>query len=425
MKVTDIVYKSYKEVREMDQFNMNAMPLKPKWYLKPLTWLLALPETFSVHSKIKKINTEGLKGPFVLLCNHNSFLDFKVATRSVFPKSSNYIVAVDGFINREGIMRNVGCFMKRKFVSGITLAKQVKHSLDKNKVVCQIYPEARYSLVGTTSPLPESLGKLVKWLGYPVVTLISHGHHLRQPFWNLKKRKLETYTEFTQILTVEESKTKSIEEINKIIKEAFKYNDYKFQLENKISITEPFRAEGLHKPLYVCPHCKKENQMDSKANTLFCKDCGEMYEMNEYGELSNKFGNTIFSHIPEWFEWQRSLVREEIESDKYNVEIDVEVDVLPNNTGFYRIGKGKLVHNKEGFTLIHDEITVNKPAISNFGVHIEYDYFGRGDGISFSTDKDTFYMYPVDQSYNVTKFHFATEEIYKIVTNQDQGTKNE
>jgi len=417
MKITDIVYKSYKEVKEMDQFDMNAMPLKPKWYLQPLAWLLSIPETFSVHSKIKKINTKGLKGPIVLLCNHNSFLDFKVATRAVFPRRSNYIVAVDGFINREGIMRNVGCFMKRKFVSGIILPKQVKHSLDKNKVVCQIYPEARYSLVGTNSSLPESLGKLVKWLGYPVVTLISHGHHLRQPFWNLKKRKLRTYTEFNQILTVADTKNKSIEEVNKLITESFEYDDYKFQFENKISITEPFRAEGLHKPLYICPHCKEDNQMNSKGITLFCKACGEEYEMDEYGQLSNMNGNTIFSHIPDWFEWQRSIVKAEVESGKYNVEIEVDIDVLPNNTGFYRIGKGKLIHNSEGFTLIHDEITVKKPAISNFGVHIEYDYFGRGDGISFSTDKDTFYMYPKDQSYNVTKFHFAAEEIYKLISN--------
>ena len=72
---------------------------------------------------------EGLKGTFILLCNHNSFLDFKVATRAVFPRRSTYIVAVDGFIGRESIMRNVGCFIKRKFVSDIKLVKQIKHSL--------------------------------------------------------------------------------------------------------------------------------------------------------------------------------------------------------------------------------------------------------------------------------------------------------
>ena len=45
---------------------------------------------------------------------------------------------------------------------------------------------------------------------------------------------------------------------------------------------------------------------------------------------------------------------------------------------------------------------------------MEYDYFGKGNGISFSTAIDTYYLFPVDQTYSVTKFHFAVEELYKI-----------
>ncbi len=413
MKITDIVYKTYKEIHELDQWDLKSMPSKPKWWLQPLAWSLSLPETYKVKSNIIKTNMKGLNESFVMLCNHNSFLDFKVATRAVFPRKSNYIVAVDGFIGREGIMRNVGCFMKRKFVSDISLAKQVKHSIEKNKVICQIYPEARYSLVGTTSPLPDSLGKLVKWIGAPLVTLISLGHHLRQPFWNLKPRKVKTKTYMTQIVTREEIKNLTVDEINQRIRDAFVYDDYQYQVEDEIKIKESFRAEGLHKPLYKCPHCEKEHVMDSKDNTIFCTSCQVVYEMDELGRLSNLNGKTIFSHIPDWFEWQRACVKKEIVNGDYDVSMDVMIDIIPNSTGYYRIGEGKLTHNKDGFTLEHPELKVNKPVKANFGCHIEYDYFGRGDCVSFSTNDDTFYLYPVDQSYNVTKFHFATEELYK------------
>ena len=201
MKITDIVYKSYEEVRNMPRFDLKSMPKKPKWYLQLLAWTLALPDTLSVKPTIRKHNMEDVKGPFIMLCNHNSFLDFKIATRAVFPKRSTYIVAVDGFIGREGIMRNVGCFAKRKFASDSVIVRQIKHSIEKSKVICQIYPEARYSLVGTNSMLPDSLSKLIKLTGYPVVTLISHGHHLRQPFWNLRTRKVKTSTDMTYILS--------------------------------------------------------------------------------------------------------------------------------------------------------------------------------------------------------------------------------
>ncbi|HOO44568.1 MAG TPA: hypothetical protein PKU69_05795, partial [Bacillota bacterium] len=65
---------------------------------------------------------------------------------------------------------------------------------------------------------------------------------------------------------------------------------------------------------------------------------------------------------------------------------------------------------------------VKKQVTENYSLHVEYDYFGRGDGISFSTAKDTYYIYPVDQSYSVTKFHFAVEELYKLAIEQRNQT---
>lgn len=418
MKITNIVYKSFDEINQMEQWDFASMPKKPKWYLQLLAWVLALPETFKVKPTINKHNMKGLKEPYIMLCNHNSFLDFKIATRAIFPRRSTYIVAVDGFIGREGIMRNVGCYMKRKFVSDINLVKQVKHTLEDLKVIAQIYPEARYSLVGTSSPLPDSLGKLVKHLKHPVVTLVSHGHHLRQPFWNLTPRKVRTKTDMTQIITKDEVQELSVEEINKRIREAFIYNDYQYQLENHIQIKEPFRAEGLHKPLFICPHCHKENTMTSKGIKIWCTSCNEIYEMNEYGILLNH-NHTVFSHIPDWFNWQRQVIRDQIKNNNYNIDLEVEIDILPNSSGFYRVGKGRFIQNKDGIQLIHKDFKVSKPVLSNFGIHIEYDYFGRGDGISFSTKDHTFYVYPTDQSFNVTKVHFGTEELYDLESKKD------
>ena len=416
MKISDIVYKSYDEVKELPRFDLSSPPKKAKWYLQLVAWLLSFPETSAVRSKIKKVNMEGLKDPYILLCNHNSFVDFKVATRAIFPKRATYIVAVDGFINREWLLRNVGGIGKRKFVTDPYMFRQVRDTLKKLNVVCEIYPEARYSLVGTSSMLPESLGKLVKVLKYPVVSLISHGHHLRQPFWNLEKRKVRTKSELTQILTVDDLKQKSVEEINDIIKESFTYDDYQYQLDEKIKITYKHRAKGLHKPLYKCPDCLTEFQMNSNLNTIWCETCGTIHEMDEYGRLHNTTGETKFSHIPDWFEWQREEVLKEILSGEYNVSIPVHIESLPNSSGYYRLADGELTHNKDGYALKNSSFEVHKKPQSMFGVHIEYDYFTKGDCISFSTDDDTYYIYPIDQSYNVTKFHFATEELYKIVT---------
>ncbi len=420
MKIADVVYKTIKEVDEMPRFDMYEKPRKVKWYLQILAWILSFPETISVGAKIKKYNMKGLKGPYILLVNHNSFLDFKVATKAVFPRSSNYVVAIDGFINREELLRNVGCIGKRKFITETTVVKNIRSGLVDLKQICQIYPEARYSLTGTTAILPDSLGKLVKMLKYPVVTLINHGHHLRQPVWNLHKRHVKTRSDMTQILTKEDLHKLTIKEINKRINKAFQYDDYKYQIEEKIKIKYKDRAKNLHHILYMCPNCMTEFAMNSDGNRIWCEHCHDTHEMDEFGRLHNLDKPTRFSHIPDWYEWERKQVRKEIDANKYHVEMEVDVDSLPNSTGFYRLGRGVLKHTEAGFDLVvkqdKDTLHVEKPVTENYSIHVEYDYFGKGCCLSFSNFDDTYYIYPVNQRYSVTKFHFAVEELYKIAS---------
>ncbi|MCF7924672.1 MAG: hypothetical protein K9L64_06200 [Candidatus Izimaplasma sp.] len=419
MKISKIRYASLEEFKQMERFDVKSMPKKAKWYWQLLAWFLSLPQTFLYGVKIKKIRMKQLKGGYLLLCNHNSFFDFKVLTRAIFPRKANYIVSVDGFINREQMMRNVGCVAKRKFVPDISLVKQIKYSIEENKYICALYPEARYSLIGTTAILPESLGKMIKKYKYPVATLIANGHHLHQPIWNLHKRKVKFESTMTYLLTPEEIKKLSVKEIDKKIKEAFYYNDYQYQLDNNIKIKEKNRADNLHKVLYKCPHCQKENTMIGKGTKLTCKSCNTTYYLDELNLLNNIDGETKFSFIPDWFEWQRQSVKKEIMKDEYQIKTEVYIDALPNSTGFYRLGVGELIHDKRGFHLkakIDGKIfSVEKPALSKYGVHIEFNYFGKGDCVIMSTENDTYHLYPVKQDVPVTKYHFAVEELYKYV----------
>ena len=427
MKISDIEHRTLKEVNEMPRFDLKSMPKRAKWYLQVVAWMLSIPETFIRKVKIVKVNMDKVKGPYVLLCNHNSFFDFKVATRAFFPRRANYVVAIDGFINREKLMRNVGCLGKRKFVSDPAIVKQLKHTLEVNKSIAVIYPEARYSLIGTTAILPESLGKLIKMFKYPVVTLISHGHHLHEPVWNLIKRKVPVKSVMTNLFTKEDLERLTLEQVNSKIREAFYYNDYEYQVNNNIKIKGDDRAKNLHKVLYKCPHCLKDYSMNSENNKLFCENCHHEYHIDEYNRLNEKNGQTVFNFIPDWFEWQRKEVRKEIENNNYGTTIDVFIDSLPNSTGYYRLGKGKLTHNIKGFLLEANlqgqDFKVHKPVLSNYGVHIEYDYFGKGDCISFSTNDDTYYLYPLDQKLSVTKYHFAVEELYKIANEKSTLTE--
>lgn len=404
-----------------ERFDMKAPPVRTKWYLRPITYLLSAPDVKKHRCIIRKINMDGIKPPFVLLCNHNAFMDFKVATKAIFPWRANYVVAIDGFIGREKLLRNVGCICKRKFTNDTTLVRQLLQTV-KNGDVAIIYPEARYSLCGTTAVLPESLGKLCKLLNVPVVTLICHGHHVNSPFWNLHDRGVKpTEAELTKLFDADELKSTSVDVINQKIGEIFRYDDFAWQKERGMRITYAGRAEGLHKVLYQCPACKQEYKMSSKGTILKCDACKKEWNMTELGELEAVSGPTEFSHIPDWYEWERENVRREVENGTYSSGVlPVRVDSLPNAKKYIPLGTGTMIHDMDGFRVsIKDrdgdahEMVKNVPSL--YSCHIEYEYLGKyGDCVDLNTLKDTWYVYPdPDQcEFSVTKMALATEELY-------------
>ena len=405
------------------RFDMRKKPKKQR--LMWIIWALSFPDIKKHKAKIEKVNIDGLKPPYVLLCNHNSFLDFKVVTAAVYPNRSNNVVAIDGFtmrlfgrfISREWLMRRVGCICKRKFTNDIQMVYHLKHVIDSGSIMV-IYPEAQYSLCGTNAVLPESLGKMCKMFRVPVVTLITHGHHVNSPFWNTVNRGVApTEATMTQLLTAEELKTASVEEINERINEAFEYDDYAWQKQGGIKVTYEKRAEGLHKVLYQCSACGTEYRMSSSGIKLHCDACGKTWTMGELGELSADEGITEFSHIPDWYRWERENVRAEIEAGTYGFSCEAEFKSLPNAKGYIDLGTGRLTHNMDGFYAevsgAHGDFEMTKPVQSLYSCHIEFDYLGRyGDCVDLNTLDDTWYIYPTGNDFSVTKIAIATEELY-------------
>jgi len=400
---------------EFKRFDMTKPPRRQR--LRLLVWVLSFPDVKKQKSILTKINMDGIKPPYLLLVNHNAFLDFKVATKATFPYRCNNVVAIDGFILGEQLLRTAGCICKRKFTKDLTVVKHLKRVVD-NGDIAVLYPEARYSLCGTNAVLPDSIGKLAKLLKVPIVTIINHGHHINSPYWNLAERGNRVESTMKCLVRAEDIKKKTVDEINAAIQEEFTYDDYKWQWENKIKVDYPKRAEGLHKVLYQCPKCKTEYKMTSKDSKLICTHCNKSWTMGEYGRLSGDDGVTEFHHIPDWYEWERANVRAEIERGEYSIACDARVDSLPNAKKFIDLGKAKLTHNMQGFSVEGEyngePYTMEKSVASLYSCHIEYEYLGKhGDCIDLNTKNDTYYIYPESCDFSVTKIALATEELYK------------
>jgi len=348
-------------------------------------------------------------------------MDFMIMTKAIFPNRANYVVAIDGYIGREWLLRAVGGICNRKFTKSINLVRNMLHARDNGDIVA-LFPEARYSLCGTSAVLPDSLGKMVRKMNVPVVTLIMHGHHINSPFWNVGNRKVKPVkSEISLLLTKEETQKLPVEEINNRIIRAFKYDDYAWQKENNIRVKDKTRAEGLHKALYQCPACSAEYTMSSSGSTLRCDNCGKAWEMSEYGQLCALNGETEFTHIPDWYEWERANVRREIEEGTYSQEMEVRIESLPNAKRFVVFEEaGRLTHNMDGFTLTgvyeNEPFDLSWPPTTMHSCHIEYNYMKRGDCIDLNTTDDTFYLFPKGAGYAITKIALATEELFRHLT---------
>ena len=410
----DVKYKKNK------RYNTAKYPIRQPLFFTGLIWFLSFAALLFKKHKVEKINMEGLKPPYMILSNHMSFIDFELCALGTKMHRVNNVVNIDGYYQRGWLMELIGAICTRKFTLDLHLVKSIRKVLERGDVLC-MYPEARYSPAGITSYIPDSVGALIKRNKVPVVAVVHKGNYLHSPFWNFrKKRKVPLHTTMTRILTSEQIESMSIDEINAALKAALYYNEYEYQKENGILIKESFRAEGLHKILYKCPSCREESKMYSKGSELICPDCGKRWTLNEDGSISANEGDTEFSSVPEWFEWERREVVAEVECGKYSFYDEVEVYSMPGCYGFVPLGKAKLTHNiEEGFVLKGEynnaEYVVHRAPLQTNSLHIEYDWFRikKDDCIDISTENDSYYIYFKNAKNIVTKMGFATEAIFE------------
>ena len=392
-------------------------PQKPWRILGLLICILSIPELFSTRFKFTTENMEKAgKGPWLILMNHSCFLDLKIAFRIFFPRRFMIVCTTDALIGKKLLMRLLGCISTNKFVTDIPLVSDIIYSIKKLKTSVLMYPEAGYSFDGRATAMPENLGVLIKKLGVPVVTVITDGAFLHDPLYNgLQPRRVRVSANVKCLVSAEDTKTMSADQISALIKEEFTFDGFARQKETKTAVDENFRADGLHRILYQCPACKSEGETEGKGATLTCHSCGKVWELGIYGELRALTGKTEFSHIPDWYDFERECVRREINEGKYSLETEVDIGVIADHKALYMIGKGTLKHTTEGFELTGCEgrLHYTQSPTSSYCLNSDYFWYEIGDVIGIGDRKCLYYCFPRDKA-NVTKARLATEEIYKM-----------
>lgn len=411
--------KTYDQVMAMPRFP-HKQPMKPSVFLNRLVKLITIPDMLINRFTTNKIGMEKLSDdePCLILMNHSCFYDLKCVFHTMGKRPFNIVTTYDGMVGIFGpIMRWLGCIPTNKFTTDLLLIRDIKHAIHVNKSSVLMFPEASYSFDGTATPLPDSLGRLVKLLKCPVVTIITHGAFQRDPLYNgLQLRKVKVDADVKYLLSPEDIAELSADEINAKLRKEFSFDNFRWQQENNVIIDESFRADGLHRALYKCPHCGNEHSMEGKGIKLTCHSCGKVYTLTETGYLSADDGDTRFDHVPDWYAWQREEVRREIESGTYDLDIDVDISMLVNTKALYNIGEGRLQHNENGFRITgcHGALDYSLPPQASYSLYADYFWYEIGDVISIGDKDGLYYCFPKDKTIPVAKARLATEELYKL-----------
>ena len=393
------------------------VPRRPSGFFRALINVISAGELRKVRFKYISKGMDALdkKQPCLYLMNHSSFLDLKIAEK-IIPQPFNIVTTSDAFVGQKWLLRTLGCIPTTKFVTDTTLVRQMLYCFNKLKTSVLMYPEASYSFDGTATTLPEGLGKCLKLFNVPVVMITTYGDFLYDPLYNgLQTRKVDVSATMEYVLSSQQIKDASVAELNAELNRLFSFDNFRYQQEKGVVIDEPFRADYLHRVLYKCPHCGAEGSTVGKGTTLSCNCCGKTYELTDRGYMKALDGDTEFTHIPDWYRWQRECVRQEIKDGAYLLDTEVDVIVMKDTKAVYRIGSGRLTHDINGFHLVADDgLDYIHPSKLSYSIYADYLWYEIGDVICIGTNEILYYCIPRDGA-PVAKARLAAEEIYKII----------
>ena len=410
--------KSYEDVLALEP-PKHKKPKKPGVLFRLLLKAVSGSELKKTNFTCKNVGMEKLRRgePCLYLMNHSSFIDLKIASTILYPRPFNIVCTSDGFVGKEFLMRSIGCIPAKKFVTDTVLVRDMLYALRRLKSSVLMYPEASYSFDGTATPLPESLGKCIKLLGVPVVAIRTEGAFSHDPLYNnLMQRDVAVSATVEYLLSPEQIKQMSADEINAALAERFTFDNFRWQQENRIRIAEPFRAVGLERVLYKCPHCLAEGRMAGSGDSITCRACGKSYRLDEYGYLCAENGETEFAHIPDWYRWEREQVKSELLSGSYRLSTDVDIRMMVNTKCVYRVGSGRLEHSAAGFHLTgcDGKLDYTQKPSSTYSLYSDFFWYEIGDVICIGNNRALYYCFPTGEGAIVAKARLAAEELYKL-----------
>lgn len=391
------IFKKLNDYIHKHQFDQNAEVIVKK--PNPILYFFAKIGFFFYRGSkvkvIKKVNAD-VKGPCIVLCNHGSFVDF-LYCYAVLSNKKPYIMNARLYHYRKdlgGLLKSLGAFPKSMFTSDIENAKNCLKVL-KNGNILIMMPEARLSTAGKFEDIQPTTHRFFKKMSVPIYTLKINGGYFANPKWGDAWRKKST-VEITLDKLVDEQEIKTISESDLKVKveNAMQYNEFEWlKTRPELRYKHNTLAVGLDNILYVCPKCKQKLSIVSGDKYLVCNHCGLRADLDDRYSFAN---GVPFDNFQEWYDYQKEVLRKEIESDEnyfLQSKVILKLPSIDGKTFMRKAGFGVCRLDRKGLTY---KGSLDGEQVEKF-FPIESIYrllFGAGEDFEIYENKKLWYFVP-------------------------------
>ena len=382
-------------------------------------WKLLFKKKYGINA-IFKTDFRKEKGPYIVISNHASRLDYMFVGIPLLPNKYNFVAGYNEFFRSHLslVFKLLKVIPKKNFTADIYTIKEVTRVLkEKGKIF--IFPEGMSSISGANQPVAIGTGKFIKHFKVPVYYSVIKGGYLTSPKYCLDERPGYVEVVFDKLFSPEEIDKLTPEEIEDKMNDAIYHDDFEWNLkEGHIYKTNGEVAKNLHDLLYLCPKCNTEFKMLGEKNTIKCLHCGNGATIDDTYKMTPFNDQCIIPKTQtEWFKLQREKVKKEIQDENFKLVEEVSLGILPDYENLKDQKTSKIVGSGT-ITLDHTGLSYSGTKNDEmFGFHIntkDVPTYGMCTDMSrfYTFFEGVFYeFYP--KNHTVEKWFLCTEEMHR------------
>lgn len=370
---TQSASKNEKKAKPKGKNNIKNKIKPPSLFLYIIGVLFVVPYLrLKYRISIDKRAIRGMRGPALVLAPHVSNFDHLLTAMALMPHRVTYVVS-EHFVTSpklRPILRRLNVITKKMFYPDAQTVFNIIRAAKSGRIIV-LFPEGRLTWYARSLRVTDGTAELARKLGIDIYIVTSDGAGLTFPKWAKSKRRGKIHIRTEKLMTGEEARSLSADELHKRIAAAIRHDDEAAMAGVRYRCRDT--TLGLDGILYKCPACEREFTLETSGGHIRCSSCGLDAILDEYYRLSG----APFDTISDWYEWQR---------DKIDLDTSLECDA--------RVG----CVNSEGN--MDKNAGVAKVKLDRHALYFDGCVFGENIAFSIPTEKLTAFPVTVGEEFD-------------------------